>query len=57
MQTIELKDNEMKEINGGTIGSSIINAVNDTLEFIYRLGYEFGSAIRRIISGGSCPLN
>jgi len=57
MITKELKDNEMKEITGGTIGSSIINAVNDTIEFIYKLGYELGSAIRRLIEGGQCPLN
>ncbi len=57
MQVKELTENEMLKINGGTIGSQIINAVVKAIETIYNLGRELGSGIRRISGGKYCPLD
>ena len=48
---MELKKEEMQEINGGGITSSMINAISKGINTLYELGKQTGAALRRIISG------
>lgn len=58
MQVKELKEQEMESIiGGGTISSSVINAIAKIIDTIYNLGNQTGSGIRRLTSGEYCPLN
>ena len=57
MQVKELKENEMKNINGGSITSTIINAIVNAVSLIYDLGEKTGSTVRRLISGEYCSTN
>ena len=52
----EIKEEEMKTISGGNFESPVINAITNTLEFIYNLGKELGSGIRRLIDNNYCPM-
>lgn len=56
MQIRELQDNELNNITGGSITSSIINAVISAVETLYEFGKQFGSSIRRMHEGNYCPL-
>ncbi len=56
MQVRELHDTELNQITGGSITSSIINAVISAIETIYEFGKQFGSSIRRMNEGSYCPL-
>ena len=55
MKLDELKVNEMKKIVGGNYSSPVINAITNVIEFIYNLGRELGSGIRRLVSDEYCP--
>ena len=55
MKLDELKVNEMKKIVGGNYSSQVINAITNVIEFIYNLGRELGSGIRRLVSDEYCP--
>ena len=57
MRLKELNDNEMKKINGGDIGSTLINAISNAFETLYNLGVELGSGIRRIFNNSYCNLD
>ena len=54
MQTEELNKNEMVKINGGSITSTVINAIVNAVDFILELGEKTGSSIRRLIEGNIC---
>ena len=53
----ELKENEMLNIDGGSLSSSIINAINQIINTLYELGSATGSAIRRLVGGSYCSAN
>ena len=57
MQITELKKSEMAQIYGGTINSTIINAIVRIASFFFDLGKETGSAIRRFENGSYCNTN
>ena len=48
---------EMKNVTGGGISYSLINAVTKAISAIYDLGKSTGSAIRRLIKKSYCPIN
>ena len=53
----ELKENEMLDIDGGTLTSSLINAISKIVNTLYDIGEATGSAIRRITNGKYCRIN
>jgi hypothetical protein len=55
-RNMRIKDNELKEINGGGIGATFIGYLTDALKAVYNIGQEFGGAVRRIATGNTCPL-
>ena len=54
---MKLTTKEMKNIKGGGVSYSLINAVTKAVTAIYELGKSTGSAIRRIIQKAYCPIN
>ncbi|MBQ8219218.1 MAG: hypothetical protein IJZ79_05640 [Bacilli bacterium] len=54
---MELKEKELLEIQGGGITSAWLNAISKAVTTLYDLGKATGSALRRIISGATCPIN
>ena len=54
---MELKQTEMKNINGGSLTSAMINAITKAVNTIYELGRQTGSSIRRLITGKYCKIN
>lgn len=54
MQSIKLTDNQLKEINGGAITSTLINAIVKGFSLIIEIGKSLGSSIRRATSGKFC---
>jgi len=57
MQIKELNKQEMLNIDGGTITSSLINAITSAINTLYELGKETGSALRRLTNSKYCPIN
>lgn len=57
MQVTELTEKEMLKVNGGTLTSSFINAINSVINTLFELGRETGSSLRRLTSGAYCPMN
>lgn len=53
---MELKKEELREINGGGITSAMLNAISKAISTIYDLGKSTGSAIRRFTSKTFCPV-
>ena len=53
---MKLNKKEMKNITGGGISYSLINAITKAVSAIYDLGKSTGSAIRRIIKKTYCPI-
>ena len=54
MQIKELDRDEMTQVNGGSISSSVINAIANVINIVLELGEKTGSSIRRMISGDIC---
>ena len=54
MKVLELNDEEMSKIDGGSLTSSFINAINSAINTLYELGKETGSALRRITNNKYC---
>lgn len=54
MQIKELDRDEMVQVNGGSISSSVINAIANVINIVLELGEKTGSSIRRMISGDIC---
>ena len=54
---MKLKAIEMKNITGGGLTSSFINAISKAVNIVYELGKQTGSALRRIVYGKYCPIN
>ena len=57
MQAKELNESEMLKINGGSLPSSLINAIVNAINTFYELGKETGSALRRLTINQYCPIN
>ncbi len=53
---MQLTNEEMKQIDGGSFTSSFINAINSAVNTLYELGKETGSALRRVINNKYCPI-
>ena len=51
-----LTNQELKQINGGNITATFINAIVKGLEFLIELGKSLGSSFRRITTGATCTL-
>ncbi len=51
-----IRDKELKQINGGSISATLINAIVKGISLILELGKSLGSSIRRITSGNTCSL-
>ena len=53
---MRLKNEEMQNVNGGgSITSSMLNAISKAVLAIYELGKSTGSSIRIIVSKKLCP--
>ena len=55
-KNMKLNQEKMKEINGGSITSSMINALSKAVNTLYELGKATGSALRRILHKTYCPM-
>lgn len=53
---VVLNKDELKQINGGSVTGTFINAVVKGINSFLDLGRAVGSGIRRIGSGNICPL-
>jgi hypothetical protein len=53
---IELSSNELKNIRGGAISGTLINAFVRGIEALLDLGRSLGNAIRRFKSKSICKL-
>ena len=53
---MELKQEQLKNISGGTITSAMINAISKAVNTIYELGRQTGSALKRLIKNKHCAL-
>ncbi len=53
----QIKDEELERIvgGGGTISSSVINALTSIIKFLYDVGSGVGSAFRRFNDKDLCP--
>ena len=51
---MELKQEQLKNINGGAITSSMLNAISKAVNTIYELGRQTGSALRRLVKNSYC---
>lgn len=51
---IELKKEELLNINGGNLSGTMINAFSRAINSLLDLGRSLGTAIRRITSGNLC---
>lgn len=49
-----LNNQELNEINGGSISATLLNAISRAVTTIYDIGYAIGSSIRRLVSGNVC---
>ncbi len=53
---MKLSRNELLNVYGGTISATLINAIVKGFSVIVDLGKALGSAIRRAVSGKTCPV-
>lgn len=51
-----LSFNELSQINGGAVTATFFNAIARVSKTIYDIGYAFGSAVSRLISGKYCRI-
>lgn len=54
---MELNNQKMYEVEGGTFTSTMLNAISKAINTLYELGKQTGSALRRIAKNSYCPLN
>ena len=50
----ELDNNNLKEVRGGALNATLLNALARSTELVYNIGTQFGSAIRYLLKGKSC---
>ena len=51
-----LNNNQLKEIKGGGISATLINAIVKGLDLLINLGKSLGTTIRHITSGTTCKV-
>jgi len=51
---IELRNNELRNISGGVLSGTLVNAAISGAKILLELGRSVGSAIRRFILGIYC---
>lgn len=47
---------ELSQITGGTLTSTMINAIVKGISIIIELGKSLGTVVRRSVTGETCPL-
>ena len=52
----ELRKEEMKKVEGGSMTAAMLGAIYKVVETIYNLGDALGSSLRRLIEGKNCSL-
>ena len=52
----ELNESELVKVIGGTITSSLLNAITKAASAIYYFGQVIGTNIRRIRTNSYCPV-
>lgn len=53
---MKIKKSELLNIYGGSVSATLINAFVKGFSVIVDLGKALGSAIRRAVSGKTCPV-
>ena len=53
---MELKQEQLKNINGGAVTSAMLNAISKAVNTVYELGRQTGSALRRLIANKYCAI-
>lgn len=53
----KIKDQELVNVIGGGVTSTMINAISKAINTIYNLGQAIGSAFRRAKTGKICSAN
>ena len=54
---MELRNSQLKKLKAGaTISASLINSFIRGINSFMDIGRYFGSSIRRLVGGNSCPL-
>ena len=54
---MELIQEEMKNVSGGGLTPTMINAITKAINTIYELGRHTGSTIRRLLKNKYCSVN
>ena len=56
VEMMELKQEQLKNINGGAITSAMLNAISKAVNTLYELGRQTGSALRRLVKNSYCAI-
>lgn len=56
VENMELKQEQLKNVDGGAITSAMLNAITKAVNTLYELGKQTGSALRRVIENTYCPI-
>ena len=51
-----MREEELLNVNGGSVSASLINSIARGVNTIFNLGRALGSATRRVVNGKMCPL-
>jgi len=51
-----MKEEELRNIKGGSITATFVSAISRGVNTLYNVGRALGSAIRRTKDGRMCPL-
>ena len=52
----ELNSNEIRQIDGGSLSGTLINAITSGMKVVLDIGRSLGSAIRRVKEDNMCAL-
>ena len=52
----ELNDSELKEIDGGSLSGTLINAFTNGMKTVLEIGRSLGSALRRLSEDKMCAV-
>ena len=56
MNSMNVKDQELSNINGGGLGATFLNYLSNAIKVVYDVGRNLGGSIRRIAEDKICPL-
>ena len=51
-----IKEEELQNIVGGAAIATLMNAITKSINTVYQLGKQTGSALRRLVNGNYCPI-